>query len=89
MNSPEVIEELDAQNSEVLWTRLAMLVNILDVKQYEDLENLKIKTVDNMAFAEDKVARGMRLFQGRQKRLDFDVSLQFQSDQVVSIFFHY
>ena len=84
-------------------SRLTMLLNTLspDNEKYEkldadlekirqiDLEKLKIDD-QKMAFSEDKIARGMRIFEHRQKKLDFETAIQYQFDQIVSlIFWHF
>ena len=51
-----------------------------------DLEKLKIDD-QKMAFSEDKIARGMKIFEHRQKKLDFETAIQYQFDQIVSIIF--
>jgi len=94
MTSKQIIQEA-GENSHVLWHRLTMLLNTLspDNEKYEkldadlekirqnDLEKLKIDD-QKMAFSEDKIARGMRIFEQRQKKLDFETAIQYQFDQI-------
>ena len=58
----------------------------LEKIRQNDLEKLKIDD-QKMAFSEDKIARGMRIFEQRQKKLDFETAIQYQFDQIVSIIF--
>jgi len=46
------------------------------------LEKLLIATDRNMAFSEDKISRGMKIFEERQNKLDFDSAIQYQNDQI-------
>ena len=58
----------------------------LEKIRQNDLEKLKIDD-QKMAFSEDKIARGMKIFEQRQKKLDFETAIQYQFDQIVSFIF--
>ena len=70
-----------------------MLLNTLSLEndKYEKadagLEKLLIATDRNMAFSEDKISRGMKIFEERQNKLDFESAIQYQNDQIVSNIF--
>ena len=88
MNSREIIDQCK-ENTAILWNRLAKLINVLSVENEAFENDLEAKEFDaeamkKMAFPEDKMARGMKIFEKRHRNLDFEPSIQFKSDQIVS-----
>ena len=82
-SNQKIIREA-GDNSAILWSRLALLLSKVNSKQYEqDLKDVKAQT--NYAFPEDKIARGMNLFDERQKNLHFDTEKHLSKDEIVSI----
>ena len=65
-----------------------MLLNTLsmDNERYEKLEEnpttLQIIDSSNIAFPEDKISRGMKIFEGRHEKLNFESAIQYQNDQI-------
>ena len=65
-----------------------MLLNALsmDNEKYEKLEEnsttLQIIDSRNIAFPEDKISRGMKIFEGRHEKLNFESAIQYQNDQI-------
>ena len=87
MNSKEILQELKPGN--VLSDRLNLLVetcNLKNEKFQQDTELENVEKVADLAFPEDKIARGMSLFETRHSKLNFDSSIQYKSDQIVSLF---
>ena len=65
--------------------RTQFLINFFPYrKQYEKDELEYVQTQKNYAFPEDKISRGMKLFNSRQTTLDFDTEKHLSKDEIVS-----
>lgn len=92
MSSKDIIEELEPENTNILWQRLASLINLtsLSNEKYEkDPELQQIyqqKENFDIVFPEDKLSHGMKIFGGFHKNLDFENSSQISKNNMVNIF---
>ena len=88
MTSKGIIEEAK-ESSNILWTRLVSLLNLTtkDNPKYEkDAELQKVDIQVNFVFPEEKISRGMTIFEEFHKSLDFDTStVQLTKNQMVGI----
>lgn len=84
MASERIIKD-SGENSDILWTRLALLLNTLSLnndKYQKDSDLNKIKVNSKWAFSEDKISRGIKMLHHRHKLLDFTNENQLGKDEL-------
>ena len=86
MSSKDIIEELGSENTNILWQRLASLINLTSLpndKYEKDPELHSVQTPENVIFPEDKLSYGMKIFHQFHQDLDFENSVQLSKNQLV------
>ena len=85
MTSKDIIEEAK-ESSNILWTRLVALLNLVtptNAKYEKDPELQKVKVRGEIvAFPEDKISRGLKIFEDFHKNLDFETVVQLTKNQL-------